>query len=278
MEINNKIIKLLDDLREKTPLVHQITNYVTVNDCANITLAIGGSPVMADDINEVLEMVSLSSSLVINIGTLNSRSVESMIKAGKRANELKIPVILDPVGAGATSYRTEVCKRIISEVKLAVIRGNLSEIKTIYGIDTVTRGVDASESFDVSSDEFTKTKKMARKFAIKFGTVVAITGEVDIITDGKTLYTTSNGHKMMSRVTGTGCMCTAVIGCYLGAGENNLIAALAGVVSMGIAGETAYERLDKRIEGSGTFRVKMIDVMYNLCDIEINKRSKINEE
>ncbi|MBU3099596.1 MULTISPECIES: hydroxyethylthiazole kinase [Clostridium] len=278
MEINNIIIKLLDDLREKTPLVHQITNYVTVNDCANITLAIGGSPVMADDINEVLEMVSLSSSLVINIGTLNSRSVESMIKAGKRANELKIPVILDPVGAGATSYRTEVCKRIISEVKLAVIRGNLSEIKIIYGIDTVTRGVDASESFDVSSNEFTKTKEMARKFAIKFGTVVAITGEVDIITDGKTLYTTSNGHKMMSRVTGTGCMCTAVIGCYLGAGGNNLIAALAGVVSMGIAGETAYERLDKRIEGPGTFRVKMIDVMYNLCDIEINKRSKINEE
>ncbi|MBU3172075.1 hydroxyethylthiazole kinase [Clostridium estertheticum] len=278
MEINNKIIKLLDDLRERTPLVHQITNYVTVNDCANITLAIGGSPVMADDINEVLEMVSLSSSLVINIGTLNSRSVESMIKAGKRANELKIPVILDPVGAGATSYRTEVCKRIISEVKLAVIRGNLSEIKTIYGIDTITRGVDASESLDVSGDEFTKTKEMARKFAVKFVTVVAITGEVDIITDGKILYTTSNGHKMMSRVTGTGCMCTAVIGCYLGAGENNLIAALAGVVSMGIAGETAYERLDKKIEGSGTFRMKMIDVMYNLCEVEINKRSKINEE
>ncbi|MBU3215402.1 hydroxyethylthiazole kinase [Clostridium estertheticum] len=278
MEINNKIIKLLNDLREKTPLVHQITNNVTVNDCANITLAIGGSPVMADDINEVLEMVSLSSSLVINIGTLNSRSVESMIKAGKRANELKIPVILDPVGAGATSYRTEVCKRIISEVKLAVIRGNLSEIKTIYGIDTVTRGVDASERFDVSSDEFTKTKEMARKFAVKFVTVVAITGEVDIITDGKTLYTISNGHKMMSRVTGTGCMCTAVIGCYLGAGENNLIAALAGVVSMGIAGETAYERLDKKIEGSGTFRVKMIDAMYNLKGTEINKRSKINEE
>ncbi|MBW9153642.1 hydroxyethylthiazole kinase [Clostridium estertheticum] len=278
MEINNKIIKLSNDLREKTPLVHQITNYVTVNDCANITLAIGGSPVMADDINEVLEMVSLSSSLVINIGTLNSRSLESMIKAGKRANELKIPVILDPVGAGATAYRTEVCKRIVSEVKLAVIRGNLSEIKTIYGIDTVTRGVDASESFDVSSDEFTKTKEMARKFAVKFVTVVAITGEVDIITDGKTLYTTSNGHKMMSRVTGTGCMCTAVIGCYLGAGENNLIAALAGVVSMGIAGETAYERLDKKIEGSGAFRVKMIDAMYNLKGTEINKRSKINEE
>ncbi|MBU3180745.1 hydroxyethylthiazole kinase [Clostridium psychrophilum] len=278
MEVNNKIITLLNNLREKTPLVHQITNNVTINDCANITLAIGGSPVMAEDIHEVREMVSLASSLVLNIGILNTGSIEAMIAAGKKANELNIPVILDPVGVGATSYRNESCKKIMGEVKLAVIRGNLSEIKLIYGIDTVTRGVDASESFDVSSNEFAKAKEMARNFAEKFNTVVAITGEVDIITDGKNLYTVSNGHKMMSRVTGTGCMCTAVIGCYLGAGKNNLIAALAGVVSMGISGETAYERLDKEIEGSGTFRVKMIDAMYNLCENEINKRSKINEE
>ena len=278
MEINNKIITLLNNLRAKTPLVHQITNYVTINDCANITLAIGGSPVMAEDIHEVREMVSLASSLVINIGILNTGVVESMIEAGKRANELNIPVILDPVGVGATTYRTESCKKIMSQVKLAVIRGNLSEIKTIYGIDTLTRGVDASESFVAGSDDFTREKEMAKKFALKFNTVVVITGVVDVITDGKTLFTTSNGHKMMSRVTGTGCMCTAVIGCYLGAGDNNLIAALAGTVSMGIAGETAYERLDKEIEGSGTFRVKMIDAMYNLCEKEINKRSKINEE
>jgi len=278
MEINNKIITLLNNLKEKTPLVHQITNYVTINDCANITLAIGGSPVMAEDIHEVRAMVSLASSLVLNIGILNTGVIESMIAAGKRANELNIPVILDPVGVGATTYRTESCKKIMSEVKLAVIRGNLSEIKTIYGIDTVTRGVDASESFAAGSDEFTKEKEMSRKFANKFGTVVAITGVVDVITDGKTLYTVSNGHKMMSRVTGTGCMCTAVIGCYLGAGDNNLIAALSGVVSMGIAGETAFERLDKKNEGSGTFRVKMIDAIYNLKETEINKRSKINEE
>jgi len=278
MEINNKIITLLKNLRENPPLVHQITNYVTVNDCANITLAIGGSPVMAEDIHEVREMVSLASSLVINIGTLNSVTIESMIEAGKRANELNIPVILDPVGVGATAYRTENGKRIISEVKLAVIRGNLSEIKTMYGIETLTRGVDASESFEASSDEFTREKEMARNFAVKFNTVVVITGEVDIITDGKTLYCASNGHKMMARVTGTGCMCTSVIGCYLGAGDNNLLAALAGIVSMGIAGETAYERLDTKIEGSGTFRVKILDAIYNLSESEIIKRSKINEE
>ncbi|MBU3092074.1 hydroxyethylthiazole kinase [Clostridium sp. CM028] len=278
MEINKKIIKLLNNLREKTPLVHQITNYVTVNDCANITLAIGGSPVMAEDIHEVREMVSLASSLVINIGTLNSVIIEAMIEAGKMANELNIPVILDPVGVGATTYRTETCKRIINEVKLAVIRGNLSEIKTIYGIKTITRGVDASESFSVDSNEFTREKEMARNFAVKFNTVVVITGAVDIISDGKTLYTASNGHKIMSRVTGTGCMCTSVIGCYLGAGDNNLIAALAGIVSMGIAGETAYESLDKNSEGSGTFKVKMLDAIYSLSEALIMERSKINEE
>ena len=278
MEINKKIIKLLNDLKEKNPLVHQITNYVTINDCANITLAIGGSPVMAEDIHEVREMVSLASSLVINIGTLNSVIIEAMIEAGKMANELNIPVILDPVGVGATSYRTETCKRIISEVKLAVIRGNLSEIKTMYGIETITRGVDASESFSAGSDEFIKEKEMAREFAIKFNTVVVITGAVDIISDGKTLYSVSNGHKIMSKVTGTGCMCTSVIGCYLGAGDNNLLAALAGIVSMGIAGETAYESLDKNGEGSGTFKVKMLDAIYNLSEVNIMKRSKINEE
>jgi len=278
MEINNKIITLLNKLREKTPLVHQITNYVTVNDCANITLAIGASPVMADDINEASEMVSISSSLVLNIGTLNSRSVESMIKAGIRANELKIPVILDPVGAGATSYRTETCKRIISEVRLAVIRGNLSEIKTIYGIESKTKGVDSSESLSVDSDEFSKGKRMAIALANKLETIIAITGEVDLITDGKTLYTVSNGHKIMSKVTGTGCMCTAVIGSYLGAGDNNLIATLAGIVSMGIAGEIAHESLDKNSEGPGTFRVKMLDAIYNLSETEIMERSKINEE
>jgi len=277
MEINKKIIKLLKDLKEKTPLVHHITNYVTVNDCANITLAIGGSPVMADDINEVRAMVSLASSLVINIGTLNSRTVESMIEAGKMANKLNIPVILDPVGAGATTYRTETCKRIISEVKLAVIRGNLSEIKTVYGIESKTKGVDSSEMISVNSDEFSKEKEMAKALANKLDTVIAITGEVDLITDGKILYCVENGHKIMSKVTGTGCMCTSIIGSYLGAGDNNLIATLAGIVSMGIAGETAFESLDKDSEGIGTFKVKMIDAIYNLSEAKMNKRSKIYE-
>ncbi|MBU3190476.1 hydroxyethylthiazole kinase [Clostridium bowmanii] len=278
MEINKKIIKLLNNVKEKGPLVHHITNYVTVNDCANITLAIGGSPVMADDINEVSDMVSLSSALVINIGTLNTTSIQSMLLAGKTANKFNIPVILDPVGAGATTYRTNTAKKIISEVKLSVIRGNLSEIKTLYGIEAKTKGVDACVSASVDGNEFTQVKEMAKALATKFNTVVAITGAVDIITDGENLYTASNGHKIMAKVTGTGCMCTSLIGCCLGAGDNNLLAALSGVVSMGIAGEIAYEGLDKNRGGTGTLKVKIIDAIYNLTETEIMKRSKINEK
>ncbi|MBU3143329.1 hydroxyethylthiazole kinase [Clostridium sp. CF012] len=278
MEINKKIIELLNKVREKNPLVHHITNYVTVNDCANITLAIGGSPVMAEDINEVRDMVSISSSLVINIGTLNSSSVQSMLVAGKMANELNIPVILDPVGAGATTYRTDTAKRIIREVKLAVIRGNLSEIKTLYGIESKTKGVDASGSVSENVNARAEGKEMARTLASKLNTVVAITGAEDIITDGKTLYSVQNGHKIMAKVTGTGCMCTSLIGCYLGAGDNNLLATLAGIVSMGIAGEIAYEGLGKNNGGTGTLKVKILDAIYNLSQTEIIERSKINEE
>lgn len=278
MEINKIISEALVRLREKNPLVHHITNYVTVNDCANITLAIGGSPVMADDINEVRDMVSLASALVLNIGTLNSRTVESMMEAGKRANECNIPVILDPVGAGATQYRTEVAKRIIENIKLAVIRGNLSEIKTLYGIKTQTKGVDSGDSIDDNADEFTKAKEMAKAFAKQLNTVVAITGAIDIITDGNTLYTAHNGHKIMAKITGTGCMCTSLIGSYLGSIDNNLIAALSGITSMSIAGELAYEILDKNSEGTGTLKVKIIDALYNLDEQEIIKRGKIDEE
>ena len=278
MEACKKIIGLLNTVKEKNPLVHHLTNYVTVNDCANITLAIGASPVMADDINEVTDMVSLASSLVINIGTLNERTVESMLAAGKRANELNIPIIIDPVGAGATAYRTETAKRLMDELEIAVIRGNLSEIKTLYGIKAQTKGVDSSEDISSSKDELENAKELAVDFAKKINTVIAITGVIDIITDGRTLYTVENGHKIMSKVTGTGCMCTSLIGSYLGARENNLLAALSGVVSMGIAGEIAYENLSGNYGGTGSLKVGILDVIFNLNEEVIMKRGKINEE
>jgi hydroxyethylthiazole kinase len=199
-----------------------------------------------------------------------------MIAAGKRANELNIPVILDPVGAGATAYRTETARRIIDKIKLAVIRGNLSEIKTLYGIETHTKGVDATEGISSSGDKLIEAKNIAKDFANRINTVIAITGAVDIITDGKTVYSVENGHEIMSRVTGTGCMCTSLMGSYLGAGEDILTAALAGVVSMGIAGEIAYERL-KKYEGTGSLIVNIIDAIYNLSEEIIIERGKINE-
>lgn len=277
MENCNKIIELLRSLKQKGPLVHHITNYVTVNDCANITLAIGASPVMADDIEEVRDMVGLASSLVINIGTLNSRTVEAMLAAGKKANELNIPVILDPVGAGATPYRTEVANRIIEEIKLAAIRGNISEIKTLYGLKGQTKGVDASEEISQGDDGLLETKNMAKDFAKRLNTVVAITGAIDIITDGNILYTVKNGHSMMSKITGTGCMCSSLIGSYLGAGEDKLLATLAGIVTMGIAGEVAAEKLNKECEGSGTLKINIIDNIYNLSEEIILERGKVNE-
>lgn len=277
MEAYKKVGEMLNRLREKCPLVHHITNYVTVNDCANITLAIGASPVMADDINEVEDMVAIASALVINIGTLNGRTVEAMIKAGKRANELNIPVILDPVGAGATAYRTKIAKRILDEIKLSVIRGNLSEIMTLYGIKSQTKGVDSLDDISSSRDKLIKVKKLAMDFSNRIDAVVAITGAVDVITDGKSIYSVNNGHKIMSKVTGTGCMCTSLIGSYLGAGGEDLIAALAGVASMGIAGEIAYEGLGE-YGGSGSLKINIIDAVYNLSLEIIKKRGKINEE
>jgi len=278
LKINKKIGLLLEKIREKGPLVHHLTNYVTVNDCANITLAIGASPVMADDINEVKDMVSLASSLVINIGTLNSRTVESMLAAGKKANERGIPVILDPVGAGATPYRTEIAKKILGDIKLSVIRGNISEIKALCGLDSVTKGVDAAEAISDDKDKISAEMDFARKAAKKLKAIIAITGAIDIITNGECLYTVENGHKIMSRVTGTGCMCSSLIGSCLGTGEDSLTAALSGVAAMGIAGEVAYEKVKEKNLGTGSLKVYIIDEIFKINKETIIKRGKIYEQ
>ncbi len=272
MEIYENIYNSLLKVKEKNPLVHHITNYVTVNDCANIVLAIGGSPVMADDEREVEEMVSIASSLVINIGTLNSRTVQSMLLAGKRANKLNIPVVLDPVGVGATSYRTEVAKKLIEEVHFSVIRGNLSEIKNIAGIKVATKGVDTSEIGDTSS-KMKDEKEIAQQLSKKLNAVIAITGEVDCVSSKDKNYYIANGHKILSEITGTGCMCSSLIGSFCGAESDYLMAAVAGIASMGIAGEIAYEKTKNL--GIGSFKASLMDSIYNL-DLNIYKeRSKI---
>ncbi len=269
METINAIARLLDEVKAKKPLVHQITNYVTVNDCANIVLALGGSPVMADDEEEVEEMVAIASALVINIGTLNSRTIRSMFQAGKKANELGIPVILDPVGVGATTLRTETAARLLDELKLAVLRGNMSEIKTLAGLSAQTRGVDAA-------DTGAGGEAVAAELARKLGCVVAVTGATDIITDGARIGFIDNGHPILAKVTGTGCMATALVGCCAGASDDYYLAACAGIMAMGLAGEKAQAGLGPE-EGTGTFRVRLLDWVGRLGAADLTKGGKYHE-
>ena len=267
MEILQQITDSLVALKSKKPLVHHITNYVTVNDCANITLAIGASPVMADDIEEVEEMVSFAASLVLNIGTLNSRSIESMVTVGKKAKQKGIPIIFDPVGVGATALRTATTKRIIQEVGPSVIRGNMSEMKIIAGLEAAIKGVD-SVADEVDGE------KVARQLSQKLGCVIAITGKQDIIAQGERVCRIDNGNALLSQVTGTGCMATSLIGCYCGATDDWFTGAVAGVMTMGLAGELAQQSLQAG-EGIGTFRVRLFDAVWSLTPEVIKKGGKI---
>lgn len=267
MNIQEKLAAALSAVKEKSPLVHHLTNYVTVNDCANIVIAIGASPVMADELAEVEEMVSIASALVLNIGTLNSRTIESMLTAGKKAKSLNIPIILDPVGVGATTLRTKTAQQIIDEVHPTVIRGNMSEIKVLAGLQVETKGVDS-----VASEE--NAEVIAKKLASEWNCIVAITGKRDIVSDGKQVCRIDNGHRMLADVSGTGCMSTSLIGSYCGANQDYLIATTAGIVSLGLAGELAQQSLTPK-EGIGTFKMRLLDSTYNLTPESLAKGSKV---
>ncbi|HVJ48867.1 hydroxyethylthiazole kinase [Desulfitobacterium sp.] len=270
MNIPEKMAAALSAVKEKSPLVHHLTNYVTVNDCANIVIAIGASPVMADELTEVEEMVSIASALVLNIGTLNSRTIESMLAAGKKAKSLGIPIILDPVGVGATTLRTNTAQRIIDEVQPTVLRGNMSEIKVLAGLNVQTKGVDS-----VASEE--NGKVIAKKLALGWNCIVAITGKTDIVSDGKLVCQIDNGHRILSDVSGTGCMATSLIGAYCGANQDYLTATVAGIVSMGLAGELAQQSLTPE-EGIGTFKIRLLDKIYNMTPENLAKGSKVTCE
>jgi len=269
MEILQSIADNLRSLKNAKPLIHHITNYVTVNDCANMTLAIGASPVMADDIGEVEEMVSFSAALVLNMGTLNFRTIESMLAAGKKANKMGIPVIFDPVGVGATKLRTVTAQRIIREVCPSVIRGNMSEIKMIAGFQESIKGVDS-----VASEE--DGEQVAQELSQKLGCVIAITGKQDIIAQGDRILRIDNGHPMLSQVTGTGCMATSLIGCYCGVATDCFTGTIAGIMTMGLAGELAQHSLLAG-EGIGTFRMRLFDAVWAMTPgllLQLGKVSK----
>ena len=266
----------LDNLREKTPLIHCITNYVTVNDCANILLACGGSPIMADDEGEVEEITSLCAGLDINIGTLNSRTIQSMLKAGKRANALGRPVVLDPVGAGASSLRTNTTNQLLEQVRFTVIRGNSSEIKMVALGTGDTQGVDAAAADATTQENLPQVAKYAKELAGRTGAVIAITGAIDLVADASKALAILNGHPMMSKITGTGCMLSAITAAFVAANPGKALEATASAVcAMGLCGELAYQKVKAQGAGTGTLRVALIDAMSNLTGEQLEGGAKI---
>lgn len=267
--------EILENVREKCPLIHNITNYVTVNDCANVLLACGGSPIMSDDVDEAEEITSICGGLNINIGTLNQRTIPAMHKAGRKANELGHPVVLDPVGAGASRLRTETAKDLMDAVQFAVIRGNISEIKALALGEGGARGVDADVADKVTKENLAHVVDFAKEFARKTGAVIAITGAIDIVANGEKAYCIYNGHPMMSSITGTGCQLSAIIAAYVTANPDTpLEAAVAAVCLMGICGEKAYERLTEQ-DGNATYRNYIIDGIFRLTGEELEKYAKV---
>lgn len=257
--------EILDNVREKAPLVHNITNYVTVNDCANIILACGGSPVMADNEFEVEDITSISASLVINIGTISDTVVSAMIKAGQKANELNHPVVLDPVGIGASKLRTEAVHQLLEKVKFSVIRGNISEIKTLYVGSGFTNGVDATEQDKVTDENMGEVIQFAQQLSEKTGAIIVITGATDLVVDNHSAFVIHNGHVMMSRITGSGCMLSSLIGAFCGANPDNLLESTsAAVCAMGLCGELAYEKVVRNDSGTSSFRNDLIDYMSKM--------------
>ncbi|MBI2542202.1 hydroxyethylthiazole kinase [Candidatus Woesearchaeota archaeon] len=260
------ISEVFEKVRSSKPLVHHITNWVTIYDCANMTRAFGALPVMAHAKEESGEMASIASSLVLNIGTLTPELVDSMIMAGKSANKKNIPVILDAVGVGATKLRDNEALRILKEIKVDIIKGNSSEIARLAGMDVTTRGV---ESTNVEAD----LVEVANGLANKKNSTVVITGKQDIVTDGKKVYLINNGHAMMGSIVGTGCMAASIIGAFAGVEKDYAKAAAYALASFGIAGELAA----KKSKGPGTFKEIFYDEAYNLDARKISQMAKIEE-
>ena len=265
---------ILGNVRQKTPLVHNITNYVTVNDCANILLACGGSPIMSDDADDVEDITSICGGLNINIGTLNKNTIPSMFLAGKKANALGHVVLLDPVGAGASRLRTETAERLIAEIRFSIIRGNISEIKALAQGTGGTKGVDANEADQVNPDNLESVIRFAKAFSKRTGAVIAITGATDLITDGEQVCLITNGHPMMSRITGTGCMLSAMTTAFAVANPDDVFGAVCtAVIAMGLCGEIAHDRLSEP-DGNSTYRNYIIDAVYNLTAEQIRNGAK----
>ncbi len=263
LDFGQKAAESLKLIRKKKPLIHNITNLVTMNVTANALLAVGASPVMAHAHNEVEDMLSLSDALVLNLGTLSDDRVFSMLKAGKKASQLQLPVILDPVGSGSTTFRTASAKNLIEKVNIRVIRANPSEILSLVNRDSKTRGVDSCHSVD---DACMAAKKLAKEL----NSTLAITGQADLVTDGNRVIRILNGHPLMGCITGSGCMATAIIAAFVSVASDVPGAVASALAFFGLAGEIA----GRGAVGPGTFMVKLLDALYTITPGDLEKGAR----
>jgi hydroxyethylthiazole kinase len=265
--MSHEFLTLIDRVREKTPLVHNMTNVVVTNFVANGLLALGASPVMAYAKEEVADMVSIANSLVLNIGTLREPEVEAMIIAGKAANEKGIPVVLDPVGAGATPYRTNTIKRLLSEVNISILRGNAAEVANVIGEKWQTRGVDAGKGKGNIAD-------LARISAQKLQMTVVITGKDDVISNGEESISISNGHPLLTKVTGTGCLFSSVVGAFAGVETNYLLAAAGASAFYGTVAERAiFVTGDQQV---GSFQIEFLNQLMLTSSADVVDLAKVS--
>ena len=265
---------MLENVRAKSPLVHNITNYVTVNDVANVLLAAGGSPIMSDDADDVEDITSICGGLNINIGTRNKNTIPSMFLAGKKANALGHIVLLDPVGAGASRLRTDTANRLMQEVRFDAVRGNISEIKTLCTGSGNTKGVDADAVDAVTEANLDNGVQLVKTFAAQTGCIIAVTGAIDLVSDGERCWCIRNGRAEMSRITGTGCQLSALMTAFLVANpDRKLDAAAAAVCMMGLAGEIGWANMQPG-DGNSTYRNRIIDAIFNMTGDALEEGAK----
>ena len=296
-------VELLSKIKETRPKIHTITNYVTANDCANILLGIGASPIMADDIAEVEEITAICDALVINIGTLNHRMIEAMLLAGKIANQLTLPILLDPVGLSASKLRTQTALELIQKIQPTIIKGNLTEIKTLYALlcrkipkcecdsanwcesnvfnlatehQLSSSGIDAHKSDCITDKTQAYYVGILRELSAYLnGAVIVATGNIDIVSTDKWSYLVYNGHKSMNSVTGTGCMLSSLMGAFCAMTDQPIEAALMATVTMGVAGEIAYEKCQSAQLGTGSLRVHIHDAISQMTPETLKQRAKV---
>lgn len=273
-EGNIMLKEQFDNLRAGSVLVHNITNYVTVNDVANAILACGASPIMSDEPEDVEDITSICGALNINIGTLNRRSIEAMYAAGRRAGELGHKILLDPVGAGASRLRTETARGLMNKIRFDVIRGNISEIRTIATGSGTTRGVDADIADAITENNVDEGVDFVRSIAAETGCIIAVTGAIDLVSDGKRCFVIRNGRPEMSRITGTGCQLSGITAAFLAANpQTPLEATAAAVCAMGLAGEIGWSRMQEG-DGNSTYRNRIIDAICNMDGQQLEEGAK----